>query len=135
MFSGISATPSNPTSTQLFFGVSYIPTTGKHILVIGSTTPWIGVILLAQGVSHITTQEYNPYPCNHPNMTVISKVELSKLVISNKATVFDAMVTFSSLEHSGLGRYTFPSDVVIFNNILYYNLSLVFISEKQCNQM
>ena len=77
--------------------------------MIGSTTPWIEVILLAQGARHITTLEYNTYPCNHPNITLISPVEFSKLVNLNKAPVFDAMVTFSSLEHSGLGRYAFLS--------------------------
>jgi hypothetical protein len=67
------------------------------------------VILLAQGARHITTLEYNRYPCNHPNITLISSVDFSKLVNLNKAPVFDAMVTFSSLEHSGLGRYEFLS--------------------------
>ena len=83
----------------------YIIPKNKHILVIGSTRPWIESILLSQGAKHITTLEYNPYPTNHPKLTTMSPVEFSQLVISNKAPVFDAMVTFSSLEHSGLGRY------------------------------
>ena len=101
---------------------TYIPISGKHILVIGSTSPWIEVILLAQGAKHITTLEYNTYPCNHPNITLISPIEFSKLVNLNQASVFDAMVTFSSLEHSGLGRYVFYIELI-------FNLSMFIVME------
>ena len=67
--------------------------------------PWIEVILLDQGVNHITTLEYNPYPCNHPNITTISPSDFASIAQSAKAPLYDAMITFSSLEHSGLGRY------------------------------
>lgn len=83
----------------------FIAPENKHILVIGSTRPWIEAILIALGAKHITTLEYNPYPTNHPKITTISPIQFSKLVMSGKAPLFDAMVTFSSLEHSGLGRY------------------------------
>ena len=83
----------------------FIAPKNKHILVIGSTRPWIEAILIALGAKHITTLEYNPYPTNHPKITTISPIQFSKLVMSGKAPLFDAMVTYSSLEHSGLGRY------------------------------
>ena len=83
----------------------YIQFKNKHILVIGSNRPWIEVILLSQGAQQITTLDYNPYPCNHPQIATISPIDFTKLVLSNKAPIFDAMITFSSLEHSGLGRY------------------------------
>merc|ERR1712141_920014 len=57
------------------------------------------------GVSHITTLEYEPYRTNHTNVTTIDPTEFSNLVLKNNAPVFDAMVSFSSIEHSGLGRY------------------------------
>ena len=82
----------------------YIPAKDKSFLVIGSTRPWIEVILLAEGAKHITTLEYNPYPCDHPNITTISPTDFIELVHSKRAPQFDAMVSFSSLEHSGLGR-------------------------------
>ena len=85
----------------------YIVPNNKHILVIGSTRPWIESILLSQGAKHITTLEYNPYPSDHSRITTISPAEFSKLVVSKKAPIFDAMVTFSSIEHSGLGRYCY----------------------------
>ena len=82
----------------------YIFPKDKHILVIGSTRPWIEAILLAEGARNITTLEYNPYPTNHPRILTISPYEFSKLVVRNNVPLFDAVVTFSSLEHSGLGR-------------------------------
>ena len=82
----------------------YIPAKDKSFLVIGSTRPWIEVILLAEGAKNITTLEYNPYPCDHPNITTISPTDFTDLVRSKVVPQFDAMVSFSSLEHSGLGR-------------------------------
>ena len=76
----------------------------KHVLVIGSKLPWIEVILLSLNVGSITTLEYNRYVTDHPKIKIISPPELGDLVRSNKAPMFDAMLTFSSLEHSGLGR-------------------------------
>ena len=76
-----------------------------HVLVIGSTLPWVEVILLAEGVGHITTLDYVPIECEHPKITTMTPSEMAKLVIDGAATpAFDAMVTFSSIEHSGLGR-------------------------------
>ena len=39
---------------------------------------------------------------------MITPEQLRRSVIEGKSTEFDAMVTFSSLEHSGLGRYGDP---------------------------
>ena len=85
----------------------YIFPKNKHILVIGSELPWIESILLHEGAGKVTTLEYNPYPTNHPRIITISPIDFARLVLSNQAPMFDAMVTFSSLEHSGLGRYDF----------------------------
>ena len=82
----------------------YINVKNKHVLIIGSILPWIESLLLTMDATHITTLEYEPYQSTHPKITTISPQEFSKLVISNKAPMFDAMITFSSIEHSGLGR-------------------------------
>ena len=82
----------------------WMPVKDKHVLVIGSSLPWIEVILLAEEVSNITTVEYNPYETDHPKIKMISPMDLAKQVTTGTAPMFDAMVTFSSLEHSGLGR-------------------------------
>lgn len=82
----------------------YISVENKQVLVIGSKLPWIEVILLSLNVGQITTLEYNQYVTDHPKIKILSPSEFGNLVRSNKAPMFDAMVTFSSLEHSGLGR-------------------------------
>ena len=82
----------------------YIIPKNKNILVIGSTRPWIEAILLYEGARNITTLEYNPYPTNHQSIRTISPGDFARLVNQSEAPLFDAMVTFSSLEHSGLGR-------------------------------
>ena len=84
--------------------MKYIDPKGKDILVIGSETPWIEAVLINEGAASITTLEYNPHPTDHPKLKTISPTNFAKLVASDKAPMFDAMVTFSSLEHSGLGR-------------------------------
>ena len=76
----------------------------KSVLVIGSQLPWIESLLLYLNAGHVTTLEYNPYKTNHPKLTCITPMDFSKLVQANKAPKFDAMITFSSVEHSGLGR-------------------------------
>ena len=36
--------------------------TGKHILVVGSSSPWVECLLLNEGARHVTTLEYLPNP-------------------------------------------------------------------------
>ena len=76
----------------------------KHVLVIGSILPWIEAILLHLGAEKITTLEYAPQRNDHPNIQLVTPEELRKAVLEGSAPKFDALVTFSSLEHSGLGQ-------------------------------
>merc|ERR1719411_609564 len=76
-----------------------------HVLVIGSQNPWIEVILLEMGAAKITTLEYAAIQTDHPQISTITPEELRQAYIKGKAPTFDAMITYSSLEHSGLGRY------------------------------
>ena len=82
-----------------------VPVKDKHVLVIGSEVPWIEAILLAEGAGNITTLEYRAIEPNHPQIKTLLPADLAELVATNQIPNFDAMVTFSSLEHSGLGRY------------------------------
>ena len=90
-----------------YLSQKYIKLEGKHILIIGSILPWIEALLISMNVGHITVLEYDPYPSTHPKITSISPPYFSEFVISNQAPIFDGMISFSSLEHSGLGRYLF----------------------------
>ncbi len=81
--------------------------TGKHVLVIGSQSPWIEVILLEAGqAARITTLEYADINSEHPRVDTITPAAFARAYLDGSLPRFDAMITFSSLEHSGLGRYT-----------------------------
>ena len=83
----------------------YMNVENKHFLVIGSQLPWIESILLYLNIKKITTLEYNDYKTDHSKISIISPSRFREMVQSKKAPMFDGMVTFSSIEHSGLGRY------------------------------
>ena len=72
---------------------------GGHVLVIGSESPWIESILLELGAARITTLEYTKIELDHPQIDFITPENLRKAYIKGQAPTFDAMITFSSLEH------------------------------------
>ena len=82
-----------------------MPVKGKHVLVIGSQSPWLEAILIAQGADHVTTLEYSRIECAHPKITTLTPSALAAARAEGSLEPFDAVVTFSSLEHGGLGRY------------------------------
>ena len=83
---------------------NWIHVKDRHILVIGSVNPWIEVILLSEGAKNITTLDYYPYSSDDPKINTITPTEISKHIANGKYPTFDAMISFSSLEHGGLGR-------------------------------
>ena len=63
-------------------------------------------MLLELGAANVTTLEYNHIECRVDNLNVMTPEELRTLWKSSKEKLnFDAVVSFSSIEHSGLGRY------------------------------
>jgi len=78
---------------------------GKHYLVIGSEHPWIEALLLSAGVDHVTSLDYNPRPTNHSQISTLTPMQLVEKVADGSASLYDGMITYSSVEHSGLGRY------------------------------
>ena len=72
----------------------------KDVAIIGSLTPWIEAICINYNAKSVTTVEYNVPKCNHPKIKCISYDEFKK---GNYQ--FDCIITYSSIEHSGLGRY------------------------------
>ena len=88
----------------------------KNIAVIGSITPWIEAILINAGAKSITTVEYNVPECNHD---IIKTISYDDFCISNEK--YDSVFSFSSIEHSGLGRYGDPlnpnGDIETMNHI------------------
>ena len=80
---------------------------GGRALVIGSESPWLEVMLLELGAASVTTLEYNDIETSVENVKVIKPLD-AKRMWKERAGNFDVIVTYSSLEHSGLGRYGDP---------------------------
>lgn len=78
---------------------------GKHVLVLGSERPWLEALVLYLGAQHVTTLEYGHIDNKHPNITTITPDEFRKAYVDGDNIQYDIVVSFSSIEHSGLGRY------------------------------
>lgn len=80
------------------------PVKGKDVLVVGSQKPWAEAIALAHGAKSIVTVDFNPpMVVNFPQMISCHVSDLGK-----RGELFDVIVSYSSLEHDGLGRYGDP---------------------------
>jgi FkbM family methyltransferase len=78
---------------------------GLHVMVIGSERPWLEAVLLAEGAGRVTTVEYGSITSKHPQVQTMLPSELRAKFLGGTLEKFDAVATFSSVEHSGLGRY------------------------------
>jgi hypothetical protein len=74
----------------------------KNVAVIGSATPWIESILMNLG-NKTTTIEYNV-----PEVSCYGMKSNSYESFLQDDETYDYIVTFSSIEHAGLGRYGDP---------------------------
>ena len=78
---------------------------GKSVLVIGSERPWLEVICLSLGAANVTTLEYGKIESQHPQLTTLTPEEFRTKAIEGTLGQFDGIISHSSLEHAGLGRY------------------------------
>jgi len=78
---------------------------GKNILVIGTQSPWLEAIILTKSPKYVLTLEYGKFRSEYPGLEFIQPDQFRKRYISGKLPKFDFVFTFSSVEHSGLGRY------------------------------
>ena len=92
-----------PKSSLQFVEVfnKFVNVTGKKCLVLGSISPWIECLLLHFNAESVTTLDYIAPKCNY---------KINTLSVDNyiKETKYDVIVSYSSLEHDGLGRYGDP---------------------------
>ena len=73
------------------------------ILVAGSISPWIECICLQQGFTDITTSEYQDIQIKN------NKIKFIRAEDANRGSyAFDLIISYSSIEHDGLGRYGDP---------------------------
>jgi hypothetical protein len=75
---------------------------GKRVAIIGTTVPWYESIVLAYG-GHPVTIEYNKIVSEDPRIQVMTVDEYWK-----NPEQFDIILSVSSIEHDGLGRYGDP---------------------------
>ena len=77
----------------------------KNVAVVGSETPWIEAMLINLN-NKVTTIDYNVPVSNYNNLDCKDYFNF----FENNRDTFEAIVSFSSIEHSGLGRYGDPLD-------------------------
>jgi hypothetical protein len=75
---------------------------GKKVAVMGSRIPWYESVLLAYRASPVTI-EYNKIISTDSRLEVMTVAEYEK-----NPQQFDAILSISSFEHDGLGRYGDP---------------------------
>lgn len=77
--------------------------------VIGTQIPWIEAIGVDIGCSKIVTLDYTRGIYEYPNMEWVHVNDYLENAIKNSIIEqFDNIASFSSIEHSGLGRYGDP---------------------------
>ena len=81
---------------------------GKRAAVIGTKRPWLEAMLVNLGVMHITTIEYAKLTIDDDHITTATPYMIAEQFNSGLAVPFDTVVSYSSVEHSGLGRYGDP---------------------------
>lgn len=77
---------------------------GKHCAVIGSQRPWVEALLLSAGAKKITTVEYGNIKSTDSRIATMHPSALPAL-FAGGGSPFDCVVSYSSIEHAGLGRY------------------------------
>ena len=86
------------------FFKEHIELAGKNVIVIGSETPWIEIMALMYDAKTVTSVDYRKIECEDPRIQVMSNSEMIERYISGALIKYDVVISFSSLEHSGLGR-------------------------------
>lgn len=89
---------------QLMHALSQVNFSGIDVLVIGSENPWVEACLLSLGSDSVTTIEYGGIISEHPKVQTLTPKAV-RVDYKSYIERFDAIVTYSSVEHSGLGRY------------------------------
>lgn len=81
---------------------------GGQFAVWSSISPWVELILLGCGAEHVTTVDYNaPIIVGIPALHSLDQSKLADAHLAGDAR-FDLVISFSGLEHDGLGRYGDP---------------------------
>ncbi|AYV85177.1 MAG: FkbM family methyltransferase [Satyrvirus sp.] len=79
---------------------------GKNILIIGSVIPWYEAMSLNYGCKSCTIVEYQQRHTTCPDLRYITVGKFQEEL--EQGIKYDVVVSISSLEHDGLGRYGDP---------------------------
>lgn len=92
------------TDTWLYSALDKYPLPESLVAIIGSTLPWYEAIAISRGAVPVTI-DYNKIPTQDQRL-VFRTVEEQDA----SGTKFSAVMSISSFEHSGMGRYGEPID-------------------------
>ncbi|TYZ63655.1 hypothetical protein PybrP1_006788 [[Pythium] brassicae (nom. inval.)] len=111
------------TDAYLYEALRKYPIADQHVLIIGSTTPWYESVCIAHGAASCTTIDYNQLRYEHPQIRTLTLAEFAAASGSHRRH-FDAILSISSFEHDGLGRYGDPlspdADLAAMRTALQY---------------
>lgn len=82
----------------------------KRVAVIGTLKPWLEAALILAGAAHVVTIEYMPIHSSLMELTTLMPSQLASRYLAGDWTAVDLVMSFSAIEHNGLGRYGDPFD-------------------------
>lgn len=91
-------------TTALYEVIKRSKIKGSSVAVLGSENPWVEACALAAGASMVTTIEYGKIQSQHHQIQTFTPDQVRQNAIQFFEK-FDVIISFSSVEHSGLGRY------------------------------
>eukprot|EP00730_Choanoeca_flexa_P013249 TRINITY_DN5114_c0_g1_i1.p1 TRINITY_DN5114_c0_g1~~TRINITY_DN5114_c0_g1_i1.p1 ORF type:complete len:338 (+),score=55.37 TRINITY_DN5114_c0_g1_i1:856-1869(+) len=74
-----------------------------RVAILGSTEPWLEAVAIAAGATDLVTVDYNKLTYEHPAITTMQP---SSFYLEKRP--FDYILSASSFDHDGLGRYGDP---------------------------
>ena len=81
------------------------PVSGSVGMVLGSERPWVECLALRHGAAEVWTFEYATIVSTHPRLKAKTTHDMAADHLSGALPLMDWVASYSSLEHSGLGRY------------------------------
>lgn len=88
------------TDEWLYEALEKYPVTNQSVLVIGSEEPCYEATAIHYGADNVTMVEYQKVTSEHSKIKTMTVSEFEK-----DENLYDASISISSVEHSGLGRY------------------------------
>jgi len=83
----------------------------SRVAVFGSVSPWVESVLLRQGAPSVLTVDWAPpriAPSWAPRLRSLGQGHLAEAHARGELSRMELLVSFSSIEHDGLGRYGDP---------------------------